>query len=630
MPAKLRVAGVDQTLRCEAHVDEGDRAADRDAAVPALDGGVDVVLGEHGEVAAHGIIKKIAVDPSTSDGMPRLAVDVVLANDTQPYGANRHVADVDPAAHAAAAPLRASAAVGGGVAGAGPRRAARRGARRRAGACTAPPRSRAAAPASWAAGQSPPAVVARPSHARASRRAAARRLTARIGALGSARPEACRSRIAEHPAAGARSRSSCRRRPARDLTVEPGAASATAARGCVVRTGRMHDDDAGRAGGRPSAASRSCARRSSTTATATTCSTRPRSRTPTSTSCCASCDALEEKHPELLTPDSPTQRVGGAAVRAVRAGAALGAPAVARQRVRRRGADRLARSRRRRASAASRATSCEPKIDGVSIAVAYEHGRLIRGATRGDGDVGEDVTANVRTIRAVPAPAARRRRRPPGWRCAARSSCASRTSTASTRSWAPPASRCSPTRATRRRASCARRIRRSRPARPLSVYFHGLVRIDGRALAELHARRSPTCASSACAPTPRRKPCATLDDVRAYVADMAARRHALEHEIDGAVIKVDRLRRRQRAGRDLEVPALGDRLQVPGRGADHQAARHPGLASGAPARSRRSRCSSRCASAASRSRWRRCTTRTRSRARACSSATPSSCGAPAR
>src|SRR5204863_5455081 len=88
MPAKLRVAGVDRALRCEGRVDE--HTVRLTASLPFLriDGGVDVVLGEHGELSERGVIKKIAVDPSTSDGIPRLAVDVVLG-DTQPYGANR-------------------------------------------------------------------------------------------------------------------------------------------------------------------------------------------------------------------------------------------------------------------------------------------------------------------------------------------------------------------------------------------------------------------------------------------------------------------------------------------------------------------------------------------------------------
>src|SRR3954465_4301230 len=110
---------------------------------------------------------------------------------------------------------------------------------------------------------------------------------------------------------------------------------------------------------------------------------------------------LEKAHPELITPDSPTQRVGGAA-------SALFAPA--RHSARLLSLDNafddeeLTAWRDRVIKGLGREPSyvCEPKIDGVSIAVTYEQGRLTRGATRGDGDVGEDVTANVRTIRAVP------------------------------------------------------------------------------------------------------------------------------------------------------------------------------------------------------------------------------------
>jgi hypothetical protein len=78
LPAKLRIDGVDKPLRCEAHVDE--QMVRLTATLPflRLDGGVDVMLGEQGGIAAAGTIRKIAVDPSTSDGIPRLALDVAL------------------------------------------------------------------------------------------------------------------------------------------------------------------------------------------------------------------------------------------------------------------------------------------------------------------------------------------------------------------------------------------------------------------------------------------------------------------------------------------------------------------------------------------------------------------------
>ncbi|MES1165939.1 MAG: NAD-dependent DNA ligase LigA, partial [Verrucomicrobiota bacterium] len=110
---------------------------------------------------------------------------------------------------------------------------------------------------------------------------------------------------------------------------------------------------------------------------------------------------LEQRHPELLTPDSPTQRVGGnvsdlfAPVRHSARLLSLDNVFDDEELVAWR--DRVVKGLGREPTYVG-----EPKIDGVSIAVAYERGRLVRGATRGDGDVGEDVTANVRTIRSVP------------------------------------------------------------------------------------------------------------------------------------------------------------------------------------------------------------------------------------
>ena len=103
---------------------------------------------------------------------------------------------------------------------------------------------------------------------------------------------------------------------------------------------------------------------------------------------------------------------------------------LARQHLQRRRAARVRPARARGPGRAGVAYVAEPKIDGASIEVVYEDGKLVLGATRGDGRVGEDVTANVRTMRSVPLTIARQAH---ARRCAARWSSTARISTRPTR-----------------------------------------------------------------------------------------------------------------------------------------------------------------------------------------------------
>jgi DNA ligase (NAD+) len=112
--------------------------------------------------------------------------------------------------------------------------------------------------------------------------------------------------------------------------------------------------------------------------------------------------ALEAEHPALATPDSPTARVGAAPLEAFGS---------VRHRVPMLSLNNAfaddeveAFDRRAREALESEAVeyACEPKFDGLAVSLAYEHGHLARGATRGDGYEGEDVTANLRTVRSIP------------------------------------------------------------------------------------------------------------------------------------------------------------------------------------------------------------------------------------
>lgn len=112
--------------------------------------------------------------------------------------------------------------------------------------------------------------------------------------------------------------------------------------------------------------------------------------------------ALEAAHPDLVTPDSPTQRVGAAPsgafdeVRHDIPMLSLG-NAFTDEEV----TDFVRRIEEKLGRPAPQ-FSVEPKLDGLAISLRYEHGVFVRGATRGDGATGEDVTANLRTIRAIP------------------------------------------------------------------------------------------------------------------------------------------------------------------------------------------------------------------------------------
>ncbi len=109
---------------------------------------------------------------------------------------------------------------------------------------------------------------------------------------------------------------------------------------------------------------------------------------------------LEAAHPELVTPDSPTQRVGGKALDSFQQ-VTHRVPLQSLQDVF--SPDELLDfDRRVREGAGSPEYLLEPKVDGLSVALEYADGVFVRGATRGDGQVGEDVTENLRTIRSIP------------------------------------------------------------------------------------------------------------------------------------------------------------------------------------------------------------------------------------
>src|SRR6266702_2796681 len=111
---------------------------------------------------------------------------------------------------------------------------------------------------------------------------------------------------------------------------------------------------------------------------------------------------IEEEHPELQTPDSPTQRVGAGPVQDV---AQRRHPVPMLSLANARNEEELRAWYKRALNILPHATFefvCELKIDGLAMALTYEKGKFTIGATRGDGMIGEDWTPNVRTLRSIP------------------------------------------------------------------------------------------------------------------------------------------------------------------------------------------------------------------------------------
>ncbi|HVC24146.1 MAG TPA: NAD-dependent DNA ligase LigA [Acidimicrobiales bacterium] len=204
---------------------------------------------------------------------------------------------------------------------------------------------------------------------------------------------------------------------------------------------------------------------------------------------------------------------------------------------------------------------CEPKIDGLAVSLRYEHGRLVRAATRGDGVTGEDVTANVRTIGSIPHVLALSGEDVPGvlevrgevYMATADFEELNRRQAASgERPFANP------------RNSAAGSLRQKDASvtatRPLSFWGYQIGEVDGglagprgRALAT-HADCLDLIARAGLPVNPEAAAVEGLDAAYAYCQSLEQRRHDLAYEVDGAVVKVDDLALQRSLGATSRAP----------------------------------------------------------------------------
>jgi DNA ligase (NAD+) len=250
--------------------------------------------------------------------------------------------------------------------------------------------------------------------------------------------------------------------------------------------------------------------------------------------------AIEAEHPELRTPDSPTQRVGAPPLdrfEQVEHAEPMLSLANARNEEELRAWETRIRNHLKRLDVAASAFSytTEPKIDGLAISLTYEEGVLVRGATRGDGLVGEDVTQNLRTIGAIPlriadAPPLAEVRGEVYLPIADFKGLNERRAEAGEHAFANP------------RNAAAGSIRQLDQAvaaeRPLSIWCYGLGAVRGLELAT-HTDEVEWLADRGFKVNPDARSHEGIESVVERCRWWEERREELDYEIDGVVVKVD-------------------------------------------------------------------------------------------
>jgi DNA ligase (NAD+) len=261
-------------------------------------------------------------------------------------------------------------------------------------------------------------------------------------------------------------------------------------------------------------------------------------------------EELESRHPELHDPNSPTVRVGGAPIGEF-ASVTHDPPMLSIENAYSLEELRSWDDRVRRGLGVERVEyEVELKIDGVSISLLYENGRLARAATRGDGVRGDDVTHNVRTVRGLPLVIEPRfeRLEVRGEIYIARSDFARINEELEEAGEEPLANP---------RNTAAGSLRQKDPKlavqRRLRTFLYHLVSADGtRVASQWEAYEILTALGLPV--NPQRKLCTTLEEVEAFIAHWHEHRHDLAFEIDGIVVKVNRREEQLELGATSKAP----------------------------------------------------------------------------
>jgi DNA ligase (NAD+) len=266
---------------------------------------------------------------------------------------------------------------------------------------------------------------------------------------------------------------------------------------------------------------------------------------------------LESEHPELLTPDSPTQRVGGKPregfVKAPHSSPMLSLDNTYSE-------DELRNWERRVDELSGRKDVeyvCELKLDGMSLALRYEDGRLLRGITRGDGTTGEDVTLNVRTVRSIPLSIPKDKLKKAGIPSSFEVRGEMLMPLAAFRKMNEEREQkglslfANPRNAT---AGTVRQLEPSITAQRRLDYFAYMLLVEGHALFDHHSKTLAALETAGFKVNRSRKLARSFDEIWRFIEQEETRRESLPYEIDGIVIKVDRTALQQELGYTGKAP----------------------------------------------------------------------------
>jgi DNA ligase (NAD+) len=279
---------------------------------------------------------------------------------------------------------------------------------------------------------------------------------------------------------------------------------------------------------------------------------------------------LESEHPDLITPDSPTQRVGGKPregfVKVQHSAPMLSLDNTYNE-------EELRGWERRVHELTGRKDVeyvCELKLDGMSLALHYQDGSLARGLTRGDGTTGEDVTANVRTVRSVPLSIAKEKLKKAGvpaefevrgellMPIAAFKKLNEEREKQGLATFANPRNFA---------AGTVRQLEPSVTASRRLDYFSYMLLRNGRTYFDRHWESLNALDQLGFKVNPRRTLAKNFDEVWAFIAEWEQKRDSLPYEIDGIVIKVDRISLQEELGYTGKAPRWAIAYKYAARGA---------------------------------------------------------------